>query len=292
MMDSAARNRRGILLMVAAMACYALNDTFVKLSTHQFRPGQIMAVRGLFATAMVAAIAFNAGELKNWRTLLRPVVGWRSLLEITTAASSVAALALAPLATVTVFMMTAPLMITVCAMVLGWESPRGLRVLAAAIGFAGVLLVVQPAGAGAWPGWGAAFALLCAVSLAARDLLTRAMPADMPSVLIALATTAAVCLAGLAMGIIENAWQPLARRETALLCAAAICAALGNYALIAACRGVDLSAVTPFRYSIVLWAILLGYVIWGERPTTGAALGIALITAAGLYTVCSSRSRG
>ena len=153
-MDSAARNRRGILLMVAAMACYALNDAFVKLSTLQFRPGQIMAVRGLFATAMVAAIAFNAGELKNWRTLLRPVVGWRSLIEITTAASSVAALALAPLATVTVFMMTAPLMITVCAMVLGWERPRGLRVLAAAIGFAGVLLVVQPSGASTWPGWG------------------------------------------------------------------------------------------------------------------------------------------
>jgi drug/metabolite transporter (DMT)-like permease len=274
--------------MVAAMACYVLNDTFVKLTTQHFQPGQILAVRGLFATALVAGIARNAGELRHWRVLLRPIVGVRSLLEISTAATSVAALALASLGIVTAIMMTAPLMITACAMLLGWERPRGLRIVAASTGFVGVLLVMRPFASDADSGWGAAFALLCAASLAARDMLTRAMPTALPTVLIALVTTMAVCLAGLAMALFES-WQSLARMETAILAIAAVCAALGNYALIAACRGVDLSVVTPFRYSIVVWAILLSYFVWGETPDATSALGIALISAAGLYAVYSSR---
>ena len=285
-MPSAQANRRGILLMLVAMGCYVLNDVFVKLAAQSLPPGQVLAVRGAFAALFVLAIV--QGTRVDWRTALRPLVGVRCGLEITTALTSVVALSLAPLATVSTLMMTAPLMIAATAMVLRWEPWRGGRLLATAAGFAGVLLVIQPSARPDVPAAGLACALLCAASLAARDLVTRRLPATIPSSVIAVATTLAVCLAGLLLGLVER-WAPLTQHELGVLAAAAGCAALGNYALIVACRGVDLSVVTPFRYSLIVWALLLGYAIWGDIPRPQAALGVVLIVAAGAFTVWSAR---
>ncbi|SDZ70537.1 EamA-like transporter family protein [Variovorax sp. YR266] len=272
--------------MLVAMGCYVLNDTFVKLTAPSLPPGQILAVRGAFASALVLAIAWRAQV--GWRAALRPVIGVRCGLEITTALASVVALSLAPLATVSTLMMTAPLMIAVTAMALRWEHWRGSRLLAIAAGFAGVLLVIQPSARADVSATGHACALLCAASLAARDLVTRHIPVAIPSATIAVATTLAVCLAGLLLGLVEN-WAPLSQRELTALAAAAGCAALGNYALIAACRGVDLSVVTPFRYSLIVWAMLLGYAIWGDIPPPHAALGVVLIIAAGAFNIWAAR---
>ncbi|WP_240648635.1 DMT family transporter [Variovorax beijingensis] len=285
-MASAQANRRGILLMLVAMGCYVLNDVFVKLAAQSLPPGQVLAVRGAFATLFVLALA--RGTRAGWRTALRPIVGVRCGLEITTALSSVVALSLAPLATVSTLMMTAPLMIAATAMALRWESWHGGRLLATAAGFAGVLLVIRPSARSEVPAAGLACALLCAASLAARDLVTRRIPATVPSSIIAVATTLAVCLAGLLLGLVER-WAPLTRHELGMLAAAAGCAALGNYALIVGCRGVDLSVVTPFRYSLIVWALLLGYAIWGDMPRPEAAVGVILIVAAGAFTVWAAR---
>ncbi|MDQ0570071.1 drug/metabolite transporter (DMT)-like permease [Variovorax paradoxus] len=285
-MASAQANRRGILLMLVAMGCYVLNDVFVKLVAQSLPPGQVLAVRGAFATIFVLAIA--RGTRGSWRMALRPLVGVRCGLEVTTALTSVVALSLAPLATVSTLMMTAPLMIAATAMALRWEPWRGGRLLAAAAGFGGVLLVIQPAARPDVPAAGLACALLCAASLAARDLVTRRIPATIPSSTIAVATTLAVCLAGLLLGLVER-WTTLTRYELSMLAAAAGCAALGNYALIVACRGVDLSVVTPFRYSLIVWALLLGYAIWGDMPRPQAAVGVLLIVAAGVFTVWTAR---
>lgn len=285
-MASAQANRRGIMLMLVAMGCYVLNDVFVKLAAQSLPPGQVLAVRGAFATIFVLAIA--RGMRAGWRTALRPLIGVRCGLEVTTALASVVALSLAPLATVSTLMMTAPLMIAATAMALRWEPWRGGRLLATAAGFAGVLLVIQPSARPDVPVAGLACALLCAASLAARDLVTRRIPVTIPSSTIAVATTLAVCLAGLLLGIMER-WAPLTRQEFGVLAAAAGCAALGNYALIVACRGVDLSVVTPFRYSLIVWALLLGYTIWGDIPRPQAAVGVLLIVAAGAFTVWTAR---
>ena len=285
-MASAQVNRRGIVLMLVAMGCYVLNDVFVKLAAQNLPPGQVLAVRGAFAGIFLLAIA--RGTRAGWRAARRPIVGLRCGLEITTALASVIALSLAPLATVSTLMMTAPLMIAAAAMALRWEPWRGSRLVATAAGFAGVVLVIQPSARIEVPAAGHACALLCAASLAARDLVTRRMPDTIPSATIALATTVAVCLAGLLLGVVER-WAPLTRDELAMLAAAAGCAALGNYALIVACRGVDLSVVTPFRYSLIVWALLLGYVVWDDMPRLEALAGVALIIAAGAFTVWMSR---
>lgn len=272
--------------MLAAMGCYVLNDAFVKLAAQDLPLGQVLAVRGLFACPFALAIAWGART--QWRTTLRPLVGVRCGLEITTALTSVLALSLVPLATVSTLMMTAPLMIAITAMALRWEPWRGGRLVAAAAGFAGVLLVIQPSARLDMPAAGHACALLCAASLAARDLVTRRIPVTIPSAVITAATTLAVCLAGVLLGLTEH-WSMLAQRQIAALAAAAVCATLGGYALIAACRGVDLSVVTPFRYSFIVWALLLGYVIWGDVPQPHAALGAVLVIASGAFTLWMTR---
>lgn len=272
--------------MLVAMGCYVLNDVFIKLTAHSLPPGQVLAVRGAFASLLLLVVARQAWG--GWRPALRPITGVRCGLEITTALASVLALSLAPLATVSTLMMSAPLMIAIVAMALGWEPWKRSRLLASAAGFVGVLLVILPSAQFDAPVAGHACALLCAASLAARDLVTRRIPAEIPSATIAVATTLAVCIAGLLLGLAER-WTPLTGRELAALAAAAGCAALGNYALIVACRGVDLSVVTPFRYSLIVWALLLGYAIWGDIPQPGATVGVALIIAAGAFTIWAAR---
>ncbi|RST50077.1 DMT family transporter [Variovorax sp. MHTC-1] len=266
--------------MLVAMVCYVMNDTFVKLTADRLPPGQILAVRGAVASALV--IAMVRGRIVLRRSAVPPIMGVRCALEVTTALASVVALSLVPLAAVTSLMMTAPLLIAVAAMTLRWEPWQGRRVLAIGIGFVGTLLVVRPSANLESSLAGLVAALLCAASLAGRDLVTRRIPATIPSGTIAVLTTVTVALAGALLGLVER-WVWLKPQDVAVLAAAATCAAMGNYALIAACRGVDLSVVTPFRYSIIIWAALLGYAVWGEIPDMQSFSGIAMIMAAGAY---------
>lgn len=281
-------NYRGMALMTIAMACYVVNDTFVKLSTHSFPAGQVLALRGMGATLIICAITLRSVRREHWPAVWRPIVALRCGLEITTATFSVAALSLAPLGLVTAVTMMAPLMVGVSVMVIGWEPFRRRRVAALLSGFAGVLLVVGPV-AGGEVGWGAALSMLCAASLAARDLVTRRLPQEISSAAMALLATASVMFAGFAMGLTED-WRPLSGFEVGLLLAAALFTALGNYALIAACRGVDLSVVTPFRYTNILWALLIGYLVWEEVRGAIAIAGICLIAASGIASMRASRS--
>jgi drug/metabolite transporter (DMT)-like permease len=177
----------------------------------------------------------------------------------------VLALSRASLAVVSALMMTAPLLIVTASAVLGWERARPRLLLGVALGLAGALLVLRPSAQSS--GEGIALAGLCAVSLAARDLITRRLPPSMPSSLVAALTTCSVCVA------------------------AAVCAAIGNYALVAACRGSDLSVVTPFRYSLIVWACLSGFLVWGDIPDMQNTIGIAVIVAAGVLTLRAASRR-
>lgn len=122
-----------------------------------------------------------------------------------------------------------------------------------------MLLIVKPSPAGfnAY----AALALLCAVVVAARDLVTRFIARDVPLTVVALSTTVAVGLAGVLFGIGET-WRPPSLAETGLLAGAVLF--VGKLAIIRSFRIADASVVSPFRYSIVLLSILLGVVVFGE----------------------------
>jgi drug/metabolite transporter (DMT)-like permease len=286
-----AANRRGIVLMMAAMACYVLNDTLVKLTLQAFPAGQVLAMRGVVASALLAMIAWRHPDVAGAaRTLCHPLLALRCALEITTATTSVLALSRASLAVVSALMMTAPLLIVAASAMLGWERARPRLLLGVALGLAGALLVLRPSAQSS--GEGIALAGLCAVSLAARDLITRRLPPSMPSSLVAALTTCSVCVAAPVFGwATDESWSSPARVETIAIAAAAVCAAIGNYALVAACRGSDLSVVTPFRYSLIVWACLAGFLVWGDIPDMQNTIGIAVIVAAGVLTLRAASRR-
>lgn len=277
--------------MLLAMGAYALNDAFVKATAHALPAGQLLATRGAFATACVLLVAQGTGR-PVWRGLtLHSLLGLRCILEIMTALSSVLALARAPLATVTAIMMSAPLVVGMASIALGWECWQARRLVLSLIGLAGILAIVQP-----WSRGGAAdfdagigFAVICALSLAARDLVTRRLPSAIPSSSVTMLITVAVCVAGVLLGLHEQ-WVPLRASSAGLLLLAAAATAAGNHALVSACRDTDLSVVTPFRYSMVLWSVLLGAVFWSEWPDRFAITGIALACVAGV--LASRRTAG
>lgn len=275
-------NRRGIVAMLLAMAFFVVNDSLLKLAAATAPVGQIMALRGLFATAIALAIVAAAGELRGLARLVSPAVLGRAGLEAVVAFLFISSLPRLPLAILTAIVQSTPLIMTLAMVVLGLERVGWRRWSAIIVGFVGVLVIVRP-GAEGFDIF-ALVAVAVALLVAARDLATRFVPSDVPSSVVALASTASVGLAGLLAGLGED-WPALAMRELSYIGGAAVLVTLGNLANIVAFRGTDVSVVSPFRYSVILWAILLGLVIFGELPEPSAFLGIALIVASGVYTI-------
>ncbi|HEX8662579.1 MAG TPA: DMT family transporter [Beijerinckiaceae bacterium] len=279
---SPAANRRGILAMLAAMLCFITNDTLLKLASASLSPGQIMAVRGAFATMMALGIVAAMGQLRSVPKLASPFVLLRAGLESCVAFLFITSLAKLPIANITAITQSTPILMTLAMVVLGLERVRWRRWTAILVGFVGVLVIVRPGPEGF--NLYALVALAAAVLVAARDIATRFVPGEVPSTVVTLSTTSAVGLAGLVAGLGET-WHWLAPREFAFILGAAVLVTLGNLAVIVAFRGTDVSVVGPFRYSVILWAILSGFVVWGELPDATAFIGIALIVGSGIYMI-------
>lgn len=287
-MFQATGNRRGILAMLISMALFTTNDALVKLVTAHHPTGQIMTLRGLVATLTVVAMAAWQGHLAMPRRTLNAGVAQRGLLEVISTACYITALTTLALPIVSAITQATPLIITVLCVLLGLEQVGWRRAIAVAVGFCGVLIILRPSAEGI--SWGALFALGAALTVSGRDLITRTIAADIPSTIVTLVSTAFTALFGLFLGLFET-WQPLAWREMLYIVAAGLFLAFGNFAMVIACRGVDLSVVIPFRYSVIFWSLLAGYLIWGHVPDAIAIAGIVLIIASGLYTLHRERIR-
>jgi drug/metabolite transporter (DMT)-like permease len=151
-----------------------------------------------------------------------------------------------------------------------------------------VLLVVQPSAAGF-----NAYALLCLAGTllhASRDLTTRAIDKGIPSILITLSTAVAVTLLAGAWSLFSD-WTTVTWQQLALLATASVFLSGGYFLLTVSMRGGEMSVIAPFRYAGLLFAIAIGYLVWGDVPNGLAWAGIALLVGAGLYVLHSERSR-
>jgi drug/metabolite transporter (DMT)-like permease len=213
----------------------------------------------------------------------------RAALEGVVAFLFITALGQLPLANVTAILQATPLILTLLCIAFGLERVGRRRWAAVAVGFVGVLLIVRPSPAGFDAHAG--LALLCAAIVAGRDIVTRFIQRDVPSVVVALSTTASVGLAGVLFGAGET-WRPPDLFETGLLAGAALFVAVGNLAIIRSFRIGEASAVSPFRYSIILMSLVLGALVFGERPDAPSVLGIALVVASGVYALRDETAEG
>ncbi|MGL4242798.1 MAG: DMT family transporter [Beijerinckiaceae bacterium] len=275
-------NLRGIVAMCFAMAAFMANDTAVKLASESLSVGQVVFLRGLMGVGIALALLAQQGALGDLRHLKRPIVILRSLLEGFTSISFIGALSLLPLATVTAIFLISPLMITVAGALFLGEKVRWRRWLAVLIGFAGMLIVVRPTQDGL--NAGVALVIASTFFVVTRDLMTRLIPADVPTGAVALSTIIMATIAGGALMMFQH-WQPVDAASLGPLALAAICVTAGNYAIIAAFRMSEVSLVSPFRYTLMVWAVIAGYLVFGHWPDPVTWIGIALIVAAGLYTL-------
>ena len=279
-------NLRGIVAVLVSSVAFVLNDVCVKLVSDELPSGEILVVRGVLATAMLAAGVVAWGAVRPLAILLTPMM----LVRIASAAGATVFIVLSlrylPLATVITVLQVTPLAVTAGAAIIYRERVGWRRWLAALTGFLGVVLIVKPGG-----GFGAAayLALATLVFTTTRDLTTRGLHHDIPSIFVAAASAAAITLAGFLVTPFDGPWQMPSGWAWWLMTLSAACLFVANTAIIMALRTGEMSVIAPFRYVMVPMSILLGYWLWGDIPDALAWAGIGLVLAAGLYTLHRER---
>ena len=281
-------NRRGIVTMTGAMVFFVVNDALVKWVSADLSTPQLIFVRGVMTTTLLVMLAGWMGQLRHWRTTLTRSVPARAVLDSLASFTYLTAVFHMPLGNATAINLAGPLFLTVMAVFFLHERVSPGRWALVLLGFAGVLLVVQPR-----MGDFNAYALLClfaAVLHAGRDFMTRLVPARVPSLLITLSTSAMVMLLSGVWSWFEP-WKPMGAQHLWQLFGASVCLAVGYHLLTLSMRLGDMSVIGPFRYSGLLMALVLGYLMWGDVPNTLAWCGIALVVAAVLGLLQAERRR-
>jgi drug/metabolite transporter (DMT)-like permease len=280
--DPAGKNRRGIAAMVVATASFSVSDACVKLATETLPTSEIMVVRGLMACALVIAMVLLLRQATALPQMLGPLVLLRAGAEAIIITLFIAAIAKMSLGTITAISQTSPLMTAAVAVLWLGQEVGWRRWLAIGAGFAGVALIVRPSLEGI--DRQSAMALGVAAFVTARDFMTRSIGRRVPAMVVAFATT----LAGLAVGSLLatlEPWRIPAPFDLALLALGAVMVSFGNYFVVQAFREANIAVVSPFRYTIVAFALLLGFLVWHEVPDLLAIAGIGLIVAAGYYLI-------
>lgn len=275
-------NTRGAFLMMASMAAFTLNDAAIKSVAPDLPLAQAVFLRGLGTTVLIVLIGVVQGGLKlkfkrkDWQT-----ISIRTLAEVGATAAFLTALFNMPLADVTAILQSLPLAITFAGAVFFGEAVGWRRYGAIAIGFAGVLIIVRPGGEGVSP-----YALLALVAVAfvvLRDLSTRRLSSGVPSLSVAFITAIVITsLAGLAT--LLGDWQPVSLRTAGFLGTASVFI-IGGYLLsIMVMRVGDIAFVAAFRYTALVWAVVLGIAVFGEYPDRWTLIGSAIVVGMGMYT--------
>jgi drug/metabolite transporter (DMT)-like permease len=277
-------NQRGILAILGASFAFVVNDAIVKLVSSDLPIGELIFVRGVLATALIGAVAWWYSAMRPLRLVFTVHIGSRVALSGIATVLIVLALKYLPLATVTAVLQTTPLAVTAGSAIFFKEQVGWQRWMATLAGFMGVMLIVRPTGVeGA--GTFAVLAIAALVCTTARDLSTRLLDRDIPSMYVATMSSALIMLSGLVFIPFEDAWIVPSGRVMVLLAVASVCLLFAYNLVIYAMRTGELSAVSPFRYTLIPVALLLGFLVWGDVPDALAMTGIGLVAAAGLYAL-------
>lgn len=277
-------NLRGALLLVVAMAFFNGEDVFIKLLSDRMPTGQIMLAIGLGGFAIFLAVLARLG-LPFWTPALRhPKVLLRTAGEMVGALGFVTALALIDISMATAILMAAPLATVMGAAIFLGEPVGWRRWTAVLLGFCGVMLIVKPGMVGFEPA--SLWAVLGVAGLVTRDIATRQIPPDVPSPQISAAAYLGATLAGVIMLVIfgDAPVMPHGREWLSLILAIGL-GACGYAAIVSAMRIGEVSVIIPFRYTRLVFALIIGVLLFHERPDGLTLLGCAIIVGSGLYTV-------
>ncbi len=280
-------NLIGILLMLGAMAAFAIEDTFIKKLSAGMGTGQILVIIGLGGFAIFAVLAKRKRQVVFSRDLLLGPVMLRNVGEIIGTSGYVLAVVLTPLSSASAILQATPLAVALGAALFLGQAVGWRRWLAIGVGFIGVLIVIRPGLEGFQPA--SLFAVIGVIGLSTRDLATRAMPGHISSVVLSAYGFGVVVPAGLVMMLFEGPLVWPDGLQSAYIAAALIVGPVGYYMIVAAMRVGEVAVVTPFRYVRLVFAMTLGVLAFGEVLDFYTLLGAAIIIGSGLFTIYRER---
>ncbi len=285
--DHGRSNLIAIVAMVASQAVFTVNDALMKLAARELPGGQTIFIRGLFTIVIASVLVVALGGLRTWPARADwPLLGLRNIGEIGATLLYLTALFHMPIAEATAILQFLPLAITAGAALFLGEPVGWRRWLATAVGLVGVLIIIRP-GTASFNGW-SLVALAAVASIVLRDLVTRRIDARIPTVLLTFLSSLTVTAAASTFALTET-WRVPSARTLLMVATAAIFVIAGYYTIIVAMRRGEVAVVSPFRYSVIIWAIIAGLMLFGERPDPAALIGTGIVMAAGLYTFFRER---
>jgi len=278
-------NLQGCLYMVMAMFGFTVNDMFVKLLGETLPVFEIIAIRGVFICAFLVIwyIVLHLQKNPPQRPLGKqwPRIFLRAFLEVLATIAFLIALVRISFADVSAVMQSLPLMVTLGAALFLGEAVGWRRWAAIIVGLIGVLIIIRPGYIGFQPA--TLLVVLAVLFAAARDLITRTLPADVNSYWVNVATALSVATFGLLATTVLGEWQPISLIQYALIFAAAGFLIVGYQGIIRAMRVGEVASVTPFRYTSLLWAIIFGFFVFQEIPDTLTIVGSLIVVSTGLF---------
>lgn len=279
-------NLTGSLWMIAAMAAFSIEDVLVKVVSATLPVGQILIMFGIGGAILFACYAVIKGEkLFSVHVLSRPML-LRTFFEIQGRLFFVLAITLTPLSSATVILQATPIVVVAGAAFFLRERVSLQRWIAIFIGLLGVVIIVQPGTNQFTPL--SMLAVLGMLGLAGRDLASRAAPASLSTSILGLYGFLSVIAAGCLLSMWETGefiWPDF--KIQGYLLGATVAGVAAYAALMKAMRTGEVSAVTPFRYSRLLFGVLFGVLIFNEQLTVMIVLGCVLILIAGLFLAYS-----
>ena len=283
-------NLRGSLFMTASMAGFAVEDAFLKAASSHVPVGEAILIMGLIGIVVFALIAQGAGQPPLPASILSRTMAVRSVFEVCGRLFYALAIALTPISVASAILQATPLLVVLGAAVIFGEKVGLGRWLLILLGFVGVLVILRPGADG--------FDVLSLVTVAAligfagRDLATRAAPPTLSNAQLGVVGFIMLTFSGVVILLVGGGAKLPDATALALICGASLFGISAYAALTNAMRTGAVSVVTPFRYTRLLFAMVLGVTVFGERPDSLTLLGSAIIVGCGVLILTQNRRIG
>lgn len=280
-------NLRGSVLMTVAMVAFTVNDTCMKAATTTLPVFQAIVLRGVLTMAALAIIAWSTGALRfPSRRADQMWIVARTFGEVAGTFTFLMALKHMPLANLSAILQFLPLAVTLAAAVILRERVGWRRMTAIGVGFVGVMMIVRP-GSDGFDRW-SVLGLLSVGCVVIRDLATRRISGNVPSVMVAFLAALSVAV-GAALVLPFTEIAAVTPRQGLQIVGAAGFLIIGYLAVVMSMRVGDIAVVAPFRYTSLVAAILLGWAAFGQFPDDVTLMGAAIVVATGIYTFYRER---
>lgn len=272
---------KGIAAMALASLLLTIGDAGTKYLTEDYSVGQVLAIRQCFALLAILPYIHWVSGWQAIRVVNRGGVALRALFFIGTTWLIVSSFAILPLTLVTAIAFSSPIFVVALSTLVLGERVGPRRWLAVLAGFIGVLVIVRPGGS--------AFELalilpvLAALSSGLRDIVTRHLSRSDTSIAILFWSMLAVVMAS--MFTVLSGWKPVTPGAAAMMAAIGVLNAAAHFLMIDSLRLGDASLVSPFRYTSLVWAAILGILVWNDWPDLWTVAGAAIIVSGGIYII-------